>query len=251
MNRLFNTLYKIVHKPILKSKYLKLGVNVNNPDNAKIISALSRRDPYKFENNTDNLKSLLERSGVDQRLLTDSNLRHLSGIRYNDILNSNVPESFAIRLGDRPYYNYDLFKNKRLVGEISASQVPTGIHTGVLSNLTRNTKNYVKGVSELGYNSVIGDLGSIISGEHLMAPYATRKVMEHFPNKTYLGHYGKHDYGDVGGFIENGPVWKLDSPTYNVPVKYGDLFNLESLSPKGQFLIDFTKGPLFKSGGVL
>ena len=65
-------------------------------------------------------------------------------------------------------------------------------------------------------------------------------------NKTFLGNFGtRHGQDDLA------PVYRLNSPTYEVPVKYIDDFNLDGLSSNGTFVVDFNKGPRYSQGGKL
>lgn len=247
--------YRLVHTPFVTRQYVKMGVDVAAPQNAKIINALSRRSPIKISYDPTILKERLVAEGINPLLLSEKNLQHIVGLRQYDILQGAVPDQFALRTSvptlSGPLHGYDLFRKNRSVGGITAHETADGINTVVVQNLTKGTPNYVKGVSEQGYNAVIGDVGHIISGRLYQSPHISTKVMDKFHNKTFLGNIGRHDWSDTGGLIELGPVWKLNEPTYNVPVKYLDIFNFEGLSPQGKFMIDFNKGPMFKHGGKI
>lgn len=246
---------RFVRKPFVARHYAKMGVDVTAPQNAKMINALSRRSPIKISYDPVILKERLIAEGINPLLLSEKNLQHLIGLRQYDILQGVVPDRFALRTSvptlSGPLYGYDLFRKTRSVGGITAHETADGINTVVVQNLTKGTPNYVKGVSEQGYNAVIGDIGHIISGRLYQSPHISTKVMDKFHNKTFLGNIGRHDWSDSGGLIELGPVWKLNEPTYNVPVKYLDIFNFEGLSPQGKFMIDFNKGPMYKNGGKI
>jgi hypothetical protein len=112
-----------------------------------------------------------------------------------------------------------------------------------------------KGVSEALYNSAIkyGQLqhGSqgVVSGEYLLSPEATTKVWKRYKGKQNLGYFGTHRYGQ-GDFVDssryqpicaedfdgklkytphyvihNGPVHLLTKPTYDLPIKVGNLLD--------------------------
>jgi hypothetical protein len=89
-------------------------------------------------------------------------------------------------------------------------------------------------------------LGHIDSGILLLSPNRTTAVHNKYKNKILLGMFGSRPNS-----FENFPVYRLTSPTYNVPVKYIDKFTLDGLDPNGKFIIDFSKGPMFKFGGKL
>lgn len=247
--------YRLIHRPFVARKYAKMGVDVTAPQNAKIINALSRRNSHHIYQGDAMYDHLLSQ-GVDPQLLTNYNLNHLVGLRYGDLLNSVHPTSFSTRVSTQSInggldHSYHLMRGNRDVGSIVAAYRPDGYHVGVLGNNTIYDLKPVKGVSEQAYNAVIGDVGNVISGEHLMSPWITTKVWNKYPNKTLLGNFGRHDYSGNGGLIDFGPVYKLNAPTYNVPVKYLDIFDLQGMNPQGKFVIDFNKGPMFQKGGKI
>ena len=84
-----------------------------------------------------------------------------------------------------------------------------------------------------------------------MAPHITTKVWNKFPTKTLLGNYGKHHYPNADAAFEFGPIWRLEAPTYQQPIKFGNNFDVMSITPNGRFTVDFNKGPMFKYGGKI
>jgi hypothetical protein len=205
------------------------------------------------------LHNSLLQQGVAPELLTTSNLQKLIGKRIDALdLGLNFPSKYAVKYDigfDTPVYEYHLFRGTPFGGLRAGT-----IHTSTLSNgdnvvnmVANKTsgRSRVSGVSEQGYNAVIQDLGHIKSGESLMSPHITTKVWEKFPQKTFLGNYGQHyDHGRYGNF-EFGPVWRLEAPTYQQPIKLGNNFDVMSITPNGRFTVDFNKGPMFKFGGKL
>ena len=174
-----------------------MGVDVASPQNAKMINALSRRSPIKISYDPVILKERLIAEGIDPLLLSEKNLQHIIGLRQYDILQGAVPDQFALRISvptsNGSLYGYDLFRKTRSVGGITAHETIDGINTVAVQNFTKGTPNYVKGVSEQGYNAVIGDVGHIISGRLYQSPHISTKVMDKFHNKTFLGNIGRHD----------------------------------------------------------
>lgn len=201
------------------------------------------------------LRETLLKEGVKPELLTDANLSKLMAARYADYT-ANITNNMALRnniLIDHPVqphvYEYTQFRPEGNVGYAYIyDNTPLGNKVGMVENTTSGVSR-AKGVSEQAYNSVIGDLGNMTSGELLLDADATMKVLSKYPDKTVLSsgtgtHWYKtgHEYGDI---------FMLNSPTYEVPVKYIDEFGLEGVSPEGSFIVDFTKGPTYKNGGKL
>lgn len=201
------------------------------------------------------LREILIKEGVKPELLTDVNLSKLMAARYADYT-ANITNNMALRnniLIDHPIqphvYEYTQFRPEGNVGYAYIyDNTPLGNKVGMVENTTSGVSR-AKGVSEQAYNSVIGDLGNMTSGELLLDADATMKVLSKYPDKTVLSsgtgtHWYKtgHEYGDI---------FMLNSPTYEVPVKYIDEFGLEGVSPEGSFIVDFTKGPTYKNGGKL
>lgn len=253
---------RFVRKPLVTRQYAKMGVDVTAPQNQRIIASLSGLD---FGNNlqmdipTWTLRRSLIDQGVDPRLLSELNLYKLVNKRINALdLGLNFPSKYAIRYDvgwTFPHHEYHLFRGTPLggnrVGTLSTVTRINGDHTiNMISNITSG-KNRVSGISEQGYNAAIQDLGSLISGEVLMAPHITTRVWNKFPTKTLLGNHGRHHYPNADVDFEFGPIWRLEAPTYQQPIKFGNNFDVMSITPNGRFTVDFNKGPMFKHGGKI
>lgn len=229
----------------------------------KFLNAINRSDVQYFNvdavNATDisKLRNILLSAGIDEQLLTNRNLNRLISSRFHDYKAQNAVDNMAFRTNwaDADFH-YSLYRkgNPRGVGFIDVSdyrKYPSNIYVNdsdaISINMVRSAQpGILKGVSEQGYNAVIGDLGYVNSGKYLLSPEKTTKVWQKYGDKTLLGMFGRQ-----GNSFDDFPVYRLNSPTYDVPVKYLDDFGLEGLSPDGRFIIDFTKGPMYKNGGKL
>lgn len=253
---------RFVRKPFVARHYAKMGVDVTAPQNKRIIAALSGLNSgHSFLNLPDwQLRHSLLQQGVAPELLSTSNLQKLIGKRISALdLGLNFPSKYAVKydmgIDHFPMYEYHLFRSTplggRKVGAIHISTLKNGNNTiDMIANHTSG-RSRVSGISEQGYNAATQDLGDIISGEILMAPHITTRVWEKFPKKTLLGNYGKHHYSDAIAGFEYGPVWRLEAPTYQQPIKFGNNFDVMSITPNGRFTVDFNKGPMFKYGGKI
>lgn len=229
----------------------------------KFLNAINRSDvKYNTEDAVyvrylNSLRKELIKEGIDEQLLTDANLYKLISSRYHDYRMQKVQNNMAYRVNSNREnsFHYTLFRkdNPNYVGAIditdyrnSPSHVIVNDPTSVGVNMVYSSKPGVyKGVSEQAYNAVIDDLGYVDSGHYLLSPEKTTRVWNKYNDKTLLGMHGKQN--GYAGF----PVYRLNTSTYPVPVKYLDDFGLEGLSPDGRFIIDFTKGPMYKNGGKL
>lgn len=229
----------------------------------KFLNAINRSDVQYFNvdavNATDisKLKKILLSAGIDEQLLTNRNLNRLISSRFHDYKAQSAVDNMAFRTNwaDADFH-YSLYRkgNPRGVGFIDVSdyrKYPSNIYVNdsdaISINMVRSAQpGILKGVSEQGYNAVIGDLGYVNSGKYLLSPEKTTKVWQKYGDKTLLGMFGRQ-----GNSFDDFPVYRLNSPTYNVPVKYLDDFGLEGLSPDGTFIVDFTKGPTYENGGKL
>lgn len=251
---------RFVRKPLVARRYAKMGVDVTSPQNKRIIAALSGFDSGRGWNLPEwHLHNSLLQQGVAPELLSTSNLQKLIGKRIDALdLGLNFPSKYAVRydLGfNTPVYEYYLFRSipfgGRRVGTIHTSTLNSGDNSvNMIANSTSGRRR-VSGVSEQGYNAVTQDLGHVKSGESLMSPHITTKVWEKFPKKTLLGNYGQHYYPNSTFSFEYGPVWRLEAPTYQQPIKFGNNFDVMSITPNGRFTVDFSKGPMFKYGGKI
>ena len=204
--------------------------------NRKVHKAISRNAylTSDYRGNINGLRDILIKEGVDPDMLTKDNLIKLSNARVADYLGaSNTPNYYAYRTTSESnpiFHDYDLMRGKNRVGYIDIADtrnVPNiqdrnGVNISMVRNLTQHSKSTVplaRGVSEQAYNAVIGDLG------------------DHFYRNTNTA--------------VRGPAYDLLSPTYHVPVKYLDMFGLEGIDNNGRFIIDFTKGPMYKHGGQI
>jgi hypothetical protein len=206
------------------------------------------------------LRKILNKEGIDEQLLTDANLNKLISARYHDYRMQNNADNIALRMstsmdGDDSFHYYiHRANNPDAVGSIDVvdyrkypSYISVNDPTSVGVSMVRNSKPGVyKGVSEQAYNAVIDDLGYVDSGHYLLSPEKTTRVWNKYSDKTLLGMHGRQ-----GNSFDNFPVYRLNTPTYPVPIKYLDNFGLEGLSPDGTFIVDFTKGPMYKEGGKL
>ena len=235
--------------------------------NQKVQAILNRQDLFDFNLNTNiasntelkldlnKLRDLLIKEGVNPDLLTDNNLKKLISARYIDYT-SNITDNIALRnniLLDNPtqphIYQYTQFRPEGNVGYAYIyDNTNLGNKVGMVENTTSGA-NKIKGVSEQAYNSVIGDLGNMTSGELLLDADATMHVLSKYPNKTVISSGTGHHWYETGH--KYGDIFMLDTPTYEVPVKYLDEFGLEGVSPEGNFIIDFAKGPRYSLGGKM
>jgi hypothetical protein len=235
-------------------------------NNTKVKNVLNRTDIEKYvipersnvvkKLNYNQLREALIKEGVDPELLTDDNLNKLIAARFKDYTES-VPQNIGLRttlkVNQEPYskdvYEYRQFRPEGEVGYTYVyGDTPTGNKVGMVENITSEA-NRSRGVSEQAYNSVINDLGDITSGEYLLDADATLNVLSKYENKEIIGNFGTHHFKDDIRY--NAPVYRMNTPTYNVSVKYLDEFGLEGLSQSGKFNVDFTKGPTYKKGGKL
>lgn len=218
-----------------------------------------------MEGFTDSLRERLLKEGVDADLLTDDNLRLLMKGRATAIMDeakNGVGGRYAMRTP--PYegvQHYVAFENgypavkkgwpDNGIGVIGVEQTEYGL-PGVqyLENTMRGASNYPKYVSETLYNAAIKDRGSLVSGKWLLNPDVTvNKIWPKYSNKRFID---KSGYWDRGVGKEGGhDVYELLSPTYDVPIKYADDFSARSISPDGTFLVDWSRGPEFSSGGSI
>lgn len=251
---------RFVRKPFLARKYAKMGVDVTSPQNKRIIAALSGLDSGHHVNLPDwHLRNSLLQQGVAPELLSPFTLQKLISKRINSFdLGLNFPNKYVVRYDVGyyvPAYEYHLFRSTplggRRVGTINISTFNNG--DNAINMIANNTsgRRRVSGVSEQGYNAVIQDLGHVTSGKKLMSPHITTKVWEKFPKKTLLGNYGEHYYHRWRNNFESGPIWRLEAPTYQQPIKFGNNFDVMTITPNGRFTVDFSKGPMFKYGGKI
>lgn len=256
---------RFVRKPFVARKYAKMGIDVTAPQNKRIIAALSGFDSGRSLNLPDwHLRNSLLRQGVAPELLTPINLQKLISKRIDALdLGLNFPNKYVVKYDigyNAPAYEYHLFRSTPFGGRrVGTINISTFLNTGdnsiynsvdMIANKTSGRRR-VSGVSEQGYNAVIQDLGHVTSGKTLMSPHITTKVWEKFPKKTLLGNYGEHYYHGWSGNAISGPVWRLEAPTYQQPIKFGNNFDVMSITPNGRFTVDFNKGPMFKFGGKL
>ena len=220
------------------------------------IEELLRRFPEGLESVSSVSKELRDRlikEGVDPEILTKSNLRKMVYLRSMDLLESDAPAKFAGRTNSKTTNTYNLYHNTdgqiRQVGYVSATPEDGVGKINMIENVTDHTPDRVKGVSELGYNTVIKDIGASKNGSVLMQPNKTTRVLDKYSDKEIISNDG--DWFDGNKYVGGNPVFQLNSPTYDVPIKYLDDFSVEGLDDSGIFSFDFTKGPLLKNGGKL
>lgn len=252
---LINGVGDILGHGIGKYIFNKLPFNISEEATNKI-KALLNRFPEGVESVSDISKDLKERlikEGVDPKLLTKSNLKKMTYLRSQDVLNSNAPSKFAGRESSKISNTYNLYNNGddgvRQIGYVTAYPEKGIGNIRMIENITDHTSNRVGGVSELGYNTVIKDIGASRNGAVLMEPDKTMKVLDKYPDKKIISNDG--EWLRNGKYTEGNPVYLLQTPTYDVPIKYLDDFSVEGLDESGMFLFDFTKGPLLKNGGKL
>lgn len=247
---------KVVTKPF------KNLLGLNSRKTAKTatekIKALLKRFPKGMDSSSHfsaSLKERLLKEGVDHKLLTDDNLKKMTYLRSQDILESVTPPKFAARESSSGINMYNLYNTAdggvTQVGYINAVPNPTekSGRIAMVENVTQGSRKPVKGVSELGYNTVIKDLGASENGRVLLHPESTIPVLDKYKDKDVIGNYGV--WYTNGSQTLGNPVYRLNTPTYDVPIKYLDDFSVEGLDDSGMFLFDFTKGPLLKNGGKI
>lgn len=246
-------------KLIDKGKSL-LGLNSRKASKnaTEKVKALLKRFPKGMDSSSHfsaSLKERLLKEGVDPKLLTDDNLKKMTYLRSQDILESATPSKFAARESSSGINMYNLYNTVdggvTQVGYINAVPNPTekSGRIAMVENVTQGSRKPVKGVSELGYNTVIKDLGASENGRVLLHPESTIPVLDKYKDKDVIGNYGVWYIN--GSQTLGNPVYRLNTPTYDVPIKYLDDFSVEGLDDSGMFLFDFTKGPLLKNGGKL
>ncbi len=229
-------------------------------NNSKIKNILNRKDigKYRIPNRTsvskqldyDKIRNLLYTKGVDADILSNENIDKIIGARFKDYT-ENINNKFALRnsiLTRDGSFMYE-YRQFRPEGEIGYGYIypdkDLGNKVGMVENITTGS-NKVKGVGEQMYNSVIGDLGHTINGEYLLDAEKTMRTLSKYPNKTIIGNNGTHLYNPSSRI---GNIFKLTEPTYNVPVKYLDEFDLNGILPNGKFDVNFNKGAKYFLGG--
>lgn len=220
------------------------------------IEALLKRFPEGVESVSSVSKELRDRlikEGVDPAILTKTNLRKMVYLRGKDLLESDAPAKFAVRTNSKTTNTYNLYHNTdeqiKQVGYVAATPEDGVGKINMIENITEHTPDKVKGVSELGYNTVIKDIGASKNGTVLMQPHKTMRVIDKYPDKVVIANDGEWFNGSK--YIGGNPIFQLNSPTYDVPIKYLDDFSVDGLDVNGNFIIDFNKDPLYLHGGKL
>lgn len=254
---------------------MKTVIKRNSPHGRKLTArvkeALSHIDDIVSAENVADvnpaLREYLVKEGVDPKILTDDALEKLTRARQLAVENaaSSAPGRYVMRNapGEDGYQFYTAFENgypkarpswpDNAVGYVGVEPLQNG-DTGIqmIENVTRREypNPEAHGVSETLMNAVIKDRGHVVSGRELLSPDVTTHVWEKYPDKELIGNYGKWKTASRT-FTEGHPVYKITSPTYDVPLKYGDIFSAESIDDAGTFLVDFNKGPEFALGGAM
>ena len=213
------------------------------------------------------LKQYLIDEGINPKILTDTALEKLTRARQLSIekASGTSPGRFVMRMapGEEGYQFYTAYQPgfpkmreswpENAVGYIGTEPLQNGdTAIQMVENVTRRAypNPEAKGVSESLMNAVIQDKGHVVSGRQLLHPEITTHVWEKYPNKQMLGNFGKWQ-SSGRSFIYDKPVYKLLSPSYEIPLKYGDMFSPKVIDDAGNFIVDFNKGPMFSSGGLL
>ena len=218
------------------------------------------------------LKGYLIKEGVNPEVLTDAALEKLSRGRLLAARESvnNAPGRFVIREapGEMGYQTYGIYQpgyenlnphfGKNQVGYIDAAiadgtygSMPGEPAVGMIENITKQFPNPQSGISRTGYDAIIKDRGSVLSGYHLMEPEKTMHILDkYYPEKEFVGNYGRWGK-DWRSAMQDTPVYRLTKPSQDVLIKNADIFSAESISPDGRFIVDFAKDAFHANGGLL
>ena len=213
------------------------------------------------------LKEYLIGEGVRPDVLTDDALEKLTRGRQLAVERaaSDAQGRYVMRLapGDGGYQFYTAFEPgfpktrptwpDNAIGYVGVEPLESGdIGIQMIENVTRRAypNPEAHGVSESLMNAVISDKGHVVSGRELLSPEITTHIWEKYPQKELIGNNGVWKTA-TRTYTDGHPVYKITSPTYDIPLKYGDVFSAKSLDDAGTFLVDFAKGPEFAVGGYL
>lgn len=242
-----------------------IKVNSSLPHHDKVLKALDRDVPLLDDSyfsalgiDFDLIRNNLIKNGYKEATaLTNEQIHKLISVRQYDIINgSNNPGVYAIRtpyitenslkVQVPEYRSYTGNRNTGFIGIIPND--PVGYNkVGMIQNLTKGTEEPIKGVGEVLYNVALKDM-PIRTGDYVLDGKAIPAITSKF-KRELIENTGK--YIIDGESFYNQPVYNLLEPTFDVPYKYLDDFTLDNLDDNGIFIVDFPKGPTYKSGGRL
>lgn len=227
----------------------------------------------KFSSDTKPFARYLESIGVDVTRFSDRDLRNLRMLREESI-QTNHPTGRYAKISELSYPTTDahtvsLYEGKENIGYLNGRNSPyidNSLHVDNMESLDFSKH----GISQDLYNSSLqygqqAGYDGLVSGEHLLSPEITTRVLEHYPNKQLVGNTG-HWHFNFGKTVRNesqastetfdNPVYKLLSPSKKpVPTKHAGIFHPSLINTKNWTLNapDWSNPNIFKVGipGIL
>lgn len=206
------------------------------------------------------LLSKLKGSGVDVSKFGKSDLNNLQKLR-SESLRTNIPDSrYAIvesRYNGNNYGNSIMLKNKNKdLGSLDTFTKNGATHA---SDVESYMPGIEKHVSEDLYNAGIKvgnaqNRPGLVTGEYLNSPEQTYKIWEKFYNKKLISKDGTHNF-NKGDYvrktgeqvsIDNGPVYKLTTPSRDIPTKSSSAFHPSIVDKQGKFHTDWANPDIYK-----
>ena len=230
-----------------------------NPSDVVRLERLLKNNMVKPSNHSiseiNTLKRYLNELGVDVSKFNDQDFNKMLSIREAnlhhtapDVYNVVSPTHKGLSVGA-----YDKTWSKTTpTGLIYLDSKNGNFEVSNIFNLTQSSasKQKIKGISEQLYNasiSVSDQLGKngIISGGNLLQPEKTVKVLDKFTDKKQIGNNGLWHWDNGNAATLNNPVYMLNIPTYETPVK-SVVFNPNIINHRGQIKTNWNNKNIYK-----